>query len=67
MFEFGTAPISTEEDSDVAEDVVAARILSSLANSLDGENDFSLTFDASSMNGLGRMLVLDLQIWIECN
>ena len=56
-----------EEDADVAEDVVAARILSSVANSLDGESDISMTFDTPSMNGSGKMPVLDLQVWIECN
>ena len=40
---------------------------SSSANSLDGEEDISITFDTPSMNGSGRRPVLDLQVWISRN
>ena len=48
-----------------AEDVLSARLLSSVANSLEDENDIQMTFDAPSMNASGRMPVLDLEVWVE--
>ena len=55
------------KDCGVSEDVITARLLVQIANSLDGERDIQMTYDTPSLNDSGMMPVLDLQVWCEDN
>ena len=50
-------------DESVEQDVVTARLMVSIANSLENESDIQMTFDTPSQNVSGMMPVLDLQVW----
>ena len=52
-----------QEDEDLCDDVRIARVLVSIANSL--EEDIQMTYNSPSMNSNGCMLVLDLQLWCD--
>ena len=42
---------------DANNDVSAAELLCSVANTLEGETDIKLTFDTPSQNGIGKLTV----------
>ena len=52
-----------DEDLDVASDVRTARVMVDVANSVD--EDIQMTFDCPSLNGDGKMPVLDLKMWMD--
>ena len=54
-----------EEEVDDAKDLISARLLSLISNSLEGEEDIRMTYDTPSLNTSGRMPVLDLQVWVD--
>jgi len=54
-----------EAEVNVPDDVLAAELLCSLANSLYGEDDIQIIFDTPSRNETGMMPVLDLQLWVQ--
>ena len=56
-----------ENDACLSRDVVAARLVISIANSLPEESDIQMTYDTPSMNSCGMLPVLDLQMWCENN
>ena len=52
-----------EEDSQLSDDVVTAKMLSHVANGL--EQDITMTFDAPSLGKDKMMPVLDIKIWMN--
>ena len=52
-----------ETDAELSLDVISARIVVDIANSL--EEDITMTFDTPSLNIEGRMPVLDMTVWVE--
>ena len=54
---------TTEEDKDVSRDVLSARMVTSIVNTL--EVDITMTFDSPTMNVNGKMPVLDMVVWCE--
>ena len=48
----------------MASDIVTAELVCSLANSLEG--DIVMTYDTPSQNVGGKMPVLDLKVWMDC-
>ena len=50
---------------DVESDVVTAELVCELANPLEG--DIVMTYDTPSQNLGGKMPVLDLKVWMDCD
>ena len=55
------------KDVGVEPDVITARLLVSIANSIENESDIQMTYDTPSQNSSKMMPVLDLQVWCEEN